>query len=205
MAGKSIAAGAAALCATVWAVQGYVGSEEPTEKDVAGEPPEATEETGTDAGSRSGWTTAVEPKPLTDEVLRGLDWLVETQRTSGGWAQGEESDQMGQALDAVRDKANVADTCISALALIRSGSTPSAGPYAASLARAVAFVCDQVERSDPDSLYVTDVRGTRVQAKIDPPGFLGHRTSVGWYWVNRVGQEGWGLGKGLLFPSGEPR
>jgi hypothetical protein len=66
----------------------------------------------------------------------------------------------------VRDLPNVADTCMAALALIRSGSTPSSGPHAGEIRRAVEFVAREVGAAEAGSLYVTSVRGTRVQAKL---------------------------------------
>ena len=87
-------------------------------------------------GSRV-WTTAVDPKPLSDRVDKALDWLVKHQGEDGGWGQGEESPGMrGSTQAGVRDQSNVADTCIAALALIRSGSTPSQGRYREAVARA---------------------------------------------------------------------
>ncbi len=114
-----------------------------------------------------GWTTAVDPKPISPSVKRGLDWLVEHQLKDGGWGQGDESKQMGGGAE-LRDKPNVADTSIAALALIRSGSTPSDGPYKDALAKAVRFVRSQVESSDSESLDVSTVKGTRVQMKLGP-------------------------------------
>ena len=70
--------------------------------------------------------------------------------------------------EAFRDKPDVADTCIAALALIRSGSTPREGPYKDAVAKAVRFVRSQVEASDAKSLDVTDIQGTRVQMKLGP-------------------------------------
>jgi len=113
------------------------------------------------------WTTAVTPKPLGAPVKKGLAWLVEHQLAGGGWGQGEESAQMGGG-EAFRDKPNVADTCIAALALVRSGSTPREGPYKDAVAKAVRFVRAQVEASDAKSLSVTDIQGTRVQMKLGP-------------------------------------
>ena len=113
-----------------------------------------------------GWTTAVEPKALSDQVAKGLDWIVAHQLESGGWGQGEESAQMGNSLEHLVEKANVADTCMAALALVRSGATPGEGARGGALANGVRYVCAQIEESDEDSLYVTDVRGTRVQMKI---------------------------------------
>src|SRR5262249_35255566 len=115
------------------------------------------------------WTTAVDPKPLSDRVKKGLDWLQKHQLDSGGWGQGEESEHMrGSGGDALRDRASVADTGVAAIALIRSGSTPKQGPYRDSVARAVRYVAGQVEESDSTSIAVTSAQGTRVQQKLGP-------------------------------------
>lgn len=117
--------------------------------------------------NRDAWTTAVEPKALSPNAKNGLGWLAEHQLKSGGWGQGEESVQMGGG-NALRDTANVADTCVAALALIRSGSTPRQGPYRDAVAKAVAFVRGQIDASDSQSLAVSQVQGTRVQQKLGP-------------------------------------
>jgi hypothetical protein len=115
---------------------------------------------------KTGWRTAVEPKALSPNVLRGLDWLSEHQNPDGGWGQGEESRHMGRQGGNHAALSNVADTCAAALALIRSGSTPAKGAHAALVRGAVAYVCGKVERSDAKSLWITDVRGTRLQQKL---------------------------------------
>lgn len=113
-----------------------------------------------------GFTFAVEPKPLSAEVERGLDWIVAHQLADGGFGQGEESVDMGTGMEGFVAQSDVADTCIAALALSRSGAAPGNGPRGLALARAVAYVCGQVEAADQESLFVTNVRGTRVQMKI---------------------------------------
>src|SRR5205807_26747 len=50
--------------------------------------------------------------------------------------------------------------------LLRAGHTPKSGEYSKNVAMAIDFVCTSVEKSDSKSLYVTDIRGTRVQTKI---------------------------------------
>jgi hypothetical protein len=115
----------------------------------------------------AAWTTAVPPKPLSPSVNRGLSWLVEHQLPGGGWSQGEESAQMGGGA-AIRDKPDVADTCIAALALVRAGNTPREGPYKEAVARGVRFVRSEIEASDAKSLAVTNIQGTRVQMKLGP-------------------------------------
>ena len=93
------------------------------------------------------WAPAVNPKPLSENVTRGLQWLVEHQLSNGAWGQGEESSQMGGG-DKMKDTASVADTSAATLALIRSGSTPSKGPYAQTILEAVDFVLGNEEPSD---------------------------------------------------------
>lgn len=122
--------------------------------------PEARE-----AAKTKKWTTAVDPKPLGNDVKEGIDWLVSHQLKNGGWGQGEESSHMGGGGE-LAGKANVADTCMAAMALLRAGNTPTEGQYSKNLRNAIDYVVGQVEASDKDSLYVTDMRGTRVQSKI---------------------------------------
>jgi hypothetical protein len=106
-----------------------------------------------------------EPKPINETVKRGLAFLVAQQLPNGGWGQGEEATNMRGSGEPA-SIANVGDTCIAALALIRAGNTPQSGRYAANVAKAVAFVRAQVEKSSATDLYVTDVRGTRLQSKL---------------------------------------
>ncbi len=117
------------------------------------------------AGKASAWAPVVNAKPLGEHVRKGLGWIVEHQLPSGGWGQGEESAGMRGQAD-LRDLANVGDTCAAVLALLRSGSTAAEGPYAEPIRRGLAFVCEEIERADRDSLYVTEIRGTRLQGKL---------------------------------------
>ncbi len=116
-------------------------------------------------GNGDKWKPAVDPKPLSDNVKRGLGWLVEHQLESGAWGQGEESRHMGGG-GKLKDTASVADTCMAAMALLRSGNTPRSGTHARAVLRAVNYVCAEIEKSDADSLFITATRGTRVQSKL---------------------------------------
>lgn len=111
------------------------------------------------------WAPAVQPKPLSQQVLKGLDFLVKSQLPSGAWGQGEESAHMGQGLQ-LKDTPSVADTSICTLALIRAGSTPKSGPHAAAIRKALDYLCAEIEESDSTSLFITKTRGTRVQGKL---------------------------------------
>jgi hypothetical protein len=119
-------------------------------------------------GNATATAVPVKPKPLSENVNKGLAFLVAQQHANGGWSQGEESAQMGNSGGQVKDIPNVADTCMATLALIRAGNTPKEGIYADNVLKAIDFVCKQVEKADKDTLYVTDVRGTRVQGKLGP-------------------------------------
>jgi hypothetical protein len=100
-------------------------------------------------------------------VARGVQWLLQHQLSDGGWGQGDESPQMrsGQPA-ALAATSNVADSSMALLALLRAGHTPSSGAQQAAVRRGVAYVLREIEASDKDSLFVTSVRGTRVQGKI---------------------------------------
>jgi hypothetical protein len=130
-----------------------------------------TEDTGKNEPKKAAWAPAVEPKPLSPEVRKGLEWLVKTQNEDGGWNQGEESDAMRNSRTKdgnAQAVSNVADTCAAALALLRAGNDGETGKllYVENIRRASQFVCGEVEESDADSLAVTSLRGTRLQAKI---------------------------------------
>src|SRR3954447_10581102 len=79
------------------------------------------------------------PKELSDQVKKGLKWLAQAQLENGAWGQGEESAQMGSTDEKMRTSANVADTCMAVMALIRSGNTPGSGEYKQNLNRAIGF------------------------------------------------------------------
>src|SRR5262249_43813152 len=128
-------------CLVAWGVSRLNlarGADEPGRQKQA---PDGKTESRVGQASKT-WTTAVEPKALSRSVKKGLDWLVEHQLSGGGWGEGEESPYMRGSghNDALRDTPNVADTCIAALALIRSGSTPREGPYRGAIVKAVRYV-----------------------------------------------------------------
>ena len=118
--------------------------------------------------------TPSNPKPLSEAVKKGLGYLVKNQQDDGGWNQGggwrTALNGQGGRVEGpkVEDPSDVGNTCITLLALIRAGNTPVGGEYAANVRKGLAFVLDKVEKSDADSLYVTDVRNTQLQSKIGP-------------------------------------
>ncbi len=119
-------------------------------------------------GKEAGTPLTVKPKLLSENVKKALAYLASQQHANGGWSQGEEAAQMGNSGAKVKDIPNLGDTCMAALALLRAGNTPKDGVYADNLLKAIDFVCNQIEKADKDTLYVTDLRGTRLQGKLGP-------------------------------------
>ena len=145
-------------------------------QDAAKEPnqrPAKAEEASDDPTKQVAMQAVVKPKPLSQNTQKGLEYLIEQQDASGGWGQGggwRQGTQGNARVEGkdVKDPPDLGNTCISALALLRAGNTPQDGKYAKQLTRAVAFICERVEKSDTDSLYVTEVRDTQLQSKIGP-------------------------------------
>ena len=124
--------------------------------------------TGTRTEILPGRPTAakgIDPKPLSKNVKNGLAFLAKNQQPDGGWGEGEEAAGMHSSGKMVK-LSNVADTSIAVLALFRAGNTPTSGVYSKNTLKGVEHIIASIEASDENSLYVTEVRGTRVQSKI---------------------------------------
>jgi hypothetical protein len=112
---------------------------------------------------------AVEPKPLSENIHRGIRYLVSQQNADGGWGQGGGWRQSGSGrVDGpdVQDPSDLGSTCIALLALERSGNSPAIGEYQKNVVRGLEFIMQSVEAADESSLFVTSVRGTQLQSKI---------------------------------------
>lgn len=135
---------------------------------VSNYPPDKTEPIGP-----TQFVFAVDPKPLSSNIQKGLEYLIAQQNANGGWGQGggwRTGDQNGGRVEGanVADPPDVGNTCIAVLALMRAGNTPTEGPYAKNVAKGIEFICANIEKADSASLYVTDVRNTQLQSKIGP-------------------------------------
>ncbi len=124
-------------------------------------------------GKSTEWKCAVEPRPLSEAVKRGLKWLAERQNADGGWSQGggwRTGGQNGGRVEGkeVADPSDVGNTCMVLLALYRAGNTPTDGEYREHVKKGLKYLCEQVEKAKADDLYVTDVRNTQLQSKIGP-------------------------------------
>ena len=114
------------------------------------------------ASAASPLLARVEPRPVTPEMQKGLEWLILHQKSDGGWSQGEESAGMKGGSSDVGETSNLGDTCAALMALLRGGDPA----HRAALEKGLAHVCKAVEESSPGDILVSKVRGTRLQAKL---------------------------------------
>src|SRR5215471_317637 len=106
-----------------------------------------------------GYSGSSLPKddPVNLAVTKGVKWLVSVQGKDGGWGQdgGETSYiRKGEHLESTGN--DVANTAVVAAALLRTGNTPTSGPYHEALQRAVNFILRHVDQSPEEGLAVTD-------------------------------------------------
>jgi hypothetical protein len=108
-----------------------------------------------------------------DEALRtGFEYLLKEQQGDGGWGQGGGWRQGGEARGGrveganVEDRADLGNTCVTLVALLRAEDARMKGDYRDAVRKAFEFICQQVEKSDSDSLHATSVRDTQLQVKI---------------------------------------
>jgi hypothetical protein len=135
--------------------------------------PEPKKESANPPAKAEAPATPVKPKPLTENVKKGLSYLANQQHNDGGWGQGggwRTGGKEGGRVEgvSVADPSDLGNTCISVLALMRAGNTPKEGEYAKNVAKGIDFILANVEKADKDSLYLTEVRNTQLQSKIGP-------------------------------------
>src|SRR5690606_8889910 len=103
-------------------------------------------------------------KPLPGYLDRSLAWLAEAQFENGGWGAGLHTRQGIRDPHAVQ--VDPATTAFAAMALLRTGSTPDAGPYARNVARALDFLVALVEEVPEEGPRITTIEGTQPQVKL---------------------------------------
>lgn len=95
---------------------------------------------------------------------RALQFLVSAQGEDGGYGAGSHARQDIRDPHAVA--ADPATTAMVGMAILRMGSTPSAGPYAAQLNKLTGYLLGQVERSAAQATNITELKGTQIQSKL---------------------------------------
>ncbi len=105
-------------------------------------------------------------EPLEAVMKKGLKFLVEAQGQNGGFGQDGRDPREGIGMES--KGYDVANTAMVALALLRSGTSPTDGVYTDSLLSAVNFVLGHIDNAPAEGLGITDLRGTQIQRKLGP-------------------------------------
>ncbi len=104
------------------------------------------------------------PERVMTSLDRGLVWMAKAQNKNGGWGAGSHSRQ--DITDPHAVNTDPATTSMVAMALLRTGSTTTVGPYRNELNKAIEYLLRSVETSAPQSLNITDQVGTQIQSKL---------------------------------------
>lgn len=94
----------------------------------------------------------------------GLEWIVQAQHLNGGWGAGSHHRQDIRNPHAVQT--DPATTAMTAMAILRSGSTLSSGPYSQSLQKALEYILTAVETSPDNTTNITNLNDTQIQTKL---------------------------------------
>jgi len=148
----------------------------PAAAPIAAEPAEVPAPAGESTeGPESTDKPAPEPVDTTKIVEKGLEWLAGQQHADGGWGQGggwrlNTAKGGGGRVEGpeVNDPADVGNTAIALKSFLRSGTKLDEGKYSKNALKAAEFLFAAVEKSDEETLFVTEVRGTQLQSKIGP-------------------------------------
>ena len=94
----------------------------------------------------------------------GVEWLVTAQNDNGGWGAGSHYQQ--NVLDPKAVNTDPATTAMSAMALLRTGSSLSAGPYTKQLKKATMYLIEAVENTPEERMTITPETNTQIQVKL---------------------------------------
>jgi len=117
-------------------------------------------------GEESSENYAVHKTPETVQraIDQGLSWIIEAQHSNGGWGAGSHSRQDIRDPHAVAT--DPATTAMVAMAMLRSGTGLSSGPYSENLRRALDHLLNAVETAPANSINITNQAGTQIQTKL---------------------------------------
>ncbi|MEX1240246.1 MAG: hypothetical protein WEB30_11030 [Cyclobacteriaceae bacterium] len=104
------------------------------------------------------------PEKVQRSIDQGLSWIIEAQHSNGGWGAGSHSRQDIRDPHAVAT--DPATTAMVAMAMLRSGTGLSAGPYSENLRIALEHLLNAVETSPANSANITAPAGTQIQSKL---------------------------------------
>jgi len=104
------------------------------------------------------------PEKVQLSLDRGLTWIVGAQNQNGGWGAGSHSRQ--DITDPHEVSADPATTAMVSMALLRSGTSLTAGKYSQQLKKGLNYLMQATENSQGSSHNITDVTGTQIQTKL---------------------------------------
>jgi len=104
------------------------------------------------------------PEKVEHSIIDGLEWIAKAQHSSGGWGAGSHARQHITDPHAVH--ADPATTAMVAMAIMRSGSSITSGPYSKELDKSLEYILKEVERSSKNNNRITDETGTQIQVKL---------------------------------------
>ena len=102
-------------------------------------------------------------------INRALVWISKEQNQDGGWAAGQrftESYNDNESDIITKNQSDPATTSMVGMALLRCGSSPVKGQYAAQSQKALDFLLKAVEKSAEKSDNITTIQGTQPQVKL---------------------------------------
>ena len=104
------------------------------------------------------------PENVQRSVQDALQFLMSAQQSNGGWGAGSHQRQDIRNPHAVQT--DPATTAMVAMAMLRSGTTLSSGPFSAKLREALDHLLDAVEEAPSTSVNITSLTGTQIQTKL---------------------------------------
>ena len=104
------------------------------------------------------------PEKVLRSLDRGLDFIAASQNKNGGWGAGSHNRQ--DVMDPHAVASDPATTSMVAMAMLRSGTTLKDGEYSSHLRKALNFLVEATEQSQPSDLNITNLTGTQIQTKL---------------------------------------
>jgi len=104
------------------------------------------------------------PAKVSFAIDEALEWMAKAQLENGGFGAGTHSRQ--GVLNPHAVKADPATTAMVSMAILRSGSTLTKGPFANNLKQALEYLLTQVEESGDNEYNITNLTGTQPQIKL---------------------------------------
>ncbi|MEL6535486.1 MAG: hypothetical protein AAFQ98_08745, partial [Bacteroidota bacterium] len=111
-----------------------------------------------------GFASFSTPMEVQTSIDRGLRWLSKAQHSSGGYGAGSHYHQ--NILDPHAVKPDPATTAMVGMAMLRTGSTLTSGPYQNQLQGTLNFLLEAVEQTPQNEIRITKETNTQIQTKL---------------------------------------